>query len=65
MSKRKKTVKQLLDERGMTTTQLAKKLKMSEPMILNRLDGYRKWKVEEIAKLCAVLGVELTDIKFT
>ena len=60
---RKKSVKQLMEERGMTTTQLAKKLKMSESMILNRLDGYRKWNVEDVAKLCIAFGIEVKEIK--
>ncbi len=55
-------IKELLKERGITKTKLAKKLKLSRQALYNKLDGKSQFTLEEIKIISGLLEVYITEI---
>jgi transcriptional regulator with XRE-family HTH domain len=55
-------IKHLLDERGWTQAELARRMPVSRGTLNNLMNGYRRWNLETLEKAANALGVELVQI---
>lgn len=55
-------LRRLLEERGMSGNALAKATGMNQPTIARKLRGEHAFDVDDLALICPVLGVSVTDL---
>jgi transcriptional regulator with XRE-family HTH domain len=55
-------VRRLLDERGISGRQLAERAGIPQRTVANKLSGRNPFDLDDVAKVCAVLEVDVTDL---
>lgn len=55
-------IRRLLDERGWSGRELARRSGLPQPSIARKLAGERAFDLDELPPVCAALGVDVTDL---
>lgn len=55
-------IKTLLDERGISVSELARRVGWSQPYAARRMDGRVQWRVADLEQVAGVLEVAVVDL---
>lgn len=65
MLEKKRTLKSLRIDSGITAAHIAKKLGISRQSVSNKESGKCEWTGTEVQKLCAIYNVEISELKLS